>query len=187
MNIAFDVDGVVLNSIDIILEYINRVKGKKLTTEDLLSWELEKLDLEVKTLWDAVDYMYVQPWIEPYEGALDVLSWIHRETEKPLLFITGRRDPASALRQLRAADWNPAVPEMIVTGGERNKLTYIRENSVDFIVEDDAEHLQQYLDAGVGVGLMLRPWNSRTKIPVTRKFSGWGDLKQWFIGNERSA
>jgi hypothetical protein len=180
MKIAFDIDGVVLNSIEYILEHINRVKGSSHTTADLLSWELERLGIDSETLWNAVDYMYEQPRIEPYEGAADVLSRIHRATGEPLLFITGRRDPHSARRQLEALEWNPTLPRMIVTGGTRDKRAYLSDNRVDLIIEDDVEYAQHYLNVGIGVGVMLRPWNSRTTIPVTKKFRDWAHLGQWF-------
>ncbi len=189
MNIAFDIDGVVLNSIEIILEHINSVKGKNLTTEDLLTWELERLGLDVKTLWQAVDYMYSQPRIDPYDAAIDVLGQIHEETGKPLLFITGRRHPHTALRQLEALDWGRRTPAMIVKGGKRHKLSEILENKVQFIVEDDVQYVREYLDAGIGVGLMIRPWNKLSTISVTNRFHGWEDIAEWFLasgGNGRS-
>ncbi|MFH1117604.1 MAG: hypothetical protein V1792_27105 [Pseudomonadota bacterium] len=182
MNIAFDVDGVVLKSIEIILRHINRTKGRNLTPEDLLTWELEPLNLDRDTLLDAAKHMYAQPIIEPYEGASKVLSRIHHISGKPLLFITGRADPDSALKQLRALPWNPTIPEMVVTGGDRNKSDYLLETSADFIIEDDPEHLRTYLEMGIGVGLMVQPWNRNTDIPVTQRFSGWGDVEQWYLG-----
>lgn len=185
LKIAFDIDGVVLNSIEVILEYINDASGKSLTPSDLLSWELERLGLTVKTLWKAVDYMYSQPRIRPYDGAVAALSRIHRETGEPLLFVTGRRNPETGRRQLEALDWNPAVPEMIVTGGDRHKLTYLLENRVNYMIEDDVEHLQEYLDAGIGVGLMVRPWNRSATIAVTDRFHGWEELSQWFLRRRR--
>ena len=189
MNIAFDIDGVVLNSIEVILERINEVKGKTLTTADLLTWELERLGLDTATLWEAVDYMYSQPRIDPYEAAIDVLGRIHDETGKPLLFITGRRHPQTALRQLEALDWGRKVPDMIVKGGRRHKLSEILENQVEFIIEDDVEYVEEYLDAGIGVGLMIRPWNKQSKISVTNRFHSWEDIAEWFLasgGNGKS-
>lgn len=186
MKIAFDVDGVVLNSIDVILEYINKVMGKRLAQSDLVSWELEDLGIDFKTLWDAVDYMYSQPLIEPYDGAVEFLAGLFRHTREPLLFITGRREPATALRQLAALNWNSDPPEIIVTGGSRNKSRFLDQHSVDFMVEDDVEHVEEYLGAGIKVGLMVRPWNSRTSIPVTQRFRGWNDVERWFAGQERA-
>lgn len=182
MKIAFDVDGVVLRSIEVILEHINRVKGTSHTVNELLSWELERLRIDEATVWDAVGYMYEQPSIEPYEGALQVLSRIYKRTGEPLLFITGRAWPQSALRQLQALPWNPGVPEMIVVGGTRDKRAYLAETSADFIVEDDCEYIREYLELGIGVGLMLQPWNRNTRIPVTERFKDWADLERWYAG-----
>jgi len=180
MRIAFDVDGVVLKSIDIILEAVNIATGRNLVPDDLANWDLEPLGLDVRTLRDAVDYMYAQPEIEPYEHAVTVLSQIHEMTGEPLLFITGRDRLDTARRQLEALPWNAGIPEIIVTGGNRDKRGYLSENSVDFIVEDDPRHLREYLEMGFGVGLMVQPWNRASKIPVTRRFEGWRDLEQWF-------
>lgn len=185
MKIAFDVDGVVLRSIEIILQYINEIKGTELGPEHLLSWELEPLGLDSQTLRDAVEYMYAQPSIAPYDGAWEVLSRIHRVSREPLLFITGRLRPETALKQLQALPWNATVPEMIVTGGDRNKRDYLIETSADFIIEDDPEHLQSYLDMGIGVGLMLQPWNRSSDIPVTMRFQGWSDLEEWYVNLPR--
>jgi len=181
MKIAFDVDGVVLRSIDVILDFVNRDTGRNIVPDDLVAWDLAPLGIEAATLWRAADHLYAQRHIHPYDGAVKALSRIYGMTGEPLLFITGRRTPETARRQLETLPWNPTAPEMIVTGGDRDKRVYLAENSVDFIVEDDTKHLAEYLEQGLGVGLMLQPWNRRTLIPVTRRFEGWADLEEWFL------
>ncbi len=182
MKIAFDIDGVVLKSIDVILDRINQTTGRSLRVEELASWDLEPLGLDLPTLKEAVEHMYALPKIDNYTGAAEALSSIYRRTGEPLLFITGRARPETARRQLEALPWDSTVPEMIVTGGTRDKRTFLAESSVDFIVEDDPEYLQAYLDRGLGVGLMLQPWNRSTSIPVTARFRGWQDVEEWFAG-----
>ncbi len=184
MRIAFDVDGVVLRSIEVILEHINEVTGRNLTPDDLSMWDLEPLGLDAETLRDAVEYMFSQTRIEPYSDAVKVLTKVYREKKSPLLFITGRHEPRTALRQLEALPWNPTVPEMIVVGGDRDKRLYLSEQSVDFIIEDDILYLQEYLNLGIGVGLMLQPWNRSTKIPVSEKFDSWNALGNWLSKTE---
>ncbi len=181
MNIAFDVDGVVLKSIEVILDSINRAKGLTISPEDLAAWELEPLGLDARTLNDAVTHLYAQPRVEAYDGAVQSLSRIYRAYGKPLLFITGRSDPATAQRQLEALPWNHSVPEMMVTGGNRDKRIYLADNEVDFIIEYDVRHVDDYMAEGFRVGLMLQPWNRRSKKPVTIKFNGWHDLENWFM------
>jgi hypothetical protein len=180
MKIAFDIDGVVLRSIDVILDHINLSTGRNIRIEDLATWELEPLGLDMPTLSAAVEHMYAMPKIANYSGAAETLAYIHEKTGEPLLFITGRARPETARPQLEALPWNPTVPEIIVTGGNRDKRTYLAETGVDFIIEDDPEYLQAYLDQGLGVGLMVQPWNLHTDIPVTARFTGWHDVKQWF-------
>ncbi len=181
MKIAFDVDGVVLKSIDIILDYLNKKLSRNIRVDDLATWDLEPLGLDVRTLWEAVEYMYAAPKIEPYAQAVEALSRFHKTTREPLLFITGRADPETARRQLEALPWNPKVPEMVVCGGNRDKRVYLEQNRVDFIIEDDTRHLNDYLEAGFEVGLMVRPWNKRAEIPVTARFENWVDVEQWFM------
>lgn len=180
MKVAFDIDGVVLRSIEVILDLINKHENRNLTPEDLSSWDLEPLGLRPSTLRDAVDHMYAQPHIEPYDGAVKALSRIYRTSQEPLLFITGRADPSTAHRQLEALPWNPTAPEMIVIGGNRDKRSYLAERNVDFIIEDDPKHLTDYLFLGMGVGLMLRPWNRHLPIPVTERFQSWDHIETWF-------
>lgn len=179
MNIAFDVDGVVLRSIEVILDTINSVEGRQLTPDDLSSWDLEPLGLNPSTLREAVDRMYAEPRIEPYEGAVEALSRLYQETGKPLLFITGRPEPATAQKHLAALPWNPTVPEIIVVGGTRDKREYLKSRKVDFMIEDDPRHLLDYLSIGLGVGLMLQPWNRHLPLPVSERFGSWRDVEKW--------
>lgn len=180
MKIAFDVDGVVLNSIEVILNRLNEVTGCSYRPEHMVDWELERLGIDMNRLFDAVRWMYTRPIIEPYEGAVKTLSAIHASIGEPLLFITGRDDPATAERQLSALDWNGGKPEIYVTGGNRDKRKFLAEHGVEFIIEDDVKHLTEYRDAGVGVGLMVRPWNRSAAVPVDFKFHQWSDLDLWF-------
>jgi hypothetical protein len=180
MKIAFDVDGVVLKSIDVILDYINRVEGRDLRPDQLTGWELEPLGLSMETVSEAVEYLYSRPRVDAYSGATETLSRIHRATQEPLLFITGRADPRTALRQLEALPWNPTVPEMIVSGGQRDKRQYLARNAVDLIVEDDVKYIGEYSEAGFRVGLMVRPWNRATELPVAERFESWNEVDYWF-------
>jgi 5'(3')-deoxyribonucleotidase len=181
MKIAFDVDGVVLQSINYILEQINMEKGVSITPDDLFTWDLDAIGVDSETLRKAILRMYSVPEIKPYHGAAETLASIHRKTNAPLLFITGRSEPQSAERQLERLNWLPSRPPMIVTGGARYKLPYFLETGADFIIEDDPEHLQAYLDAGVGVGLMVRPWNRNCQIPVDKRFENWKEVEEWFF------
>ncbi|MGC8657476.1 MAG: hypothetical protein ACP5U1_00210 [Desulfomonilaceae bacterium] len=186
MKLAFDVDGVVLRSIDVILEHINSVTGSKIDSSSLLTWDLEPLGIDQQILLEAVDYMYSRDTIEPYYGAVETLEDIHRMSGHPLLFITGRSDLMSAKRQLDSLPWSGRKPEMIITGGSRDKRAYLKETGAEFIIEDDALHLRDYLNDGVGVGLMVQPWNRSCEAPVTARFNGWLEINQWIIKNNGS-
>lgn len=187
MRIAFDVDGVVLNSIEVILGHMSRSTGKRFSSEELFTWELENLGVDEGTIWAAIDHLYGLPWVEPYADAVEVLSRIYHRRGEPLIFITGRRDPETARRQLEVLPWNSVVPEMIVTGGDRDKRPYLAGEKIDFIVEDDLEYANEYRAAGIGFGLMLRPWNHRAAVPVTERFDGWLAVEQWYLGLEARA
>lgn len=180
MNIAFDVDGVVLRSIEVMLQTINATEGTTLTPDELSSWDLEPLGLRPSILREAVDRLYAEPRVAAYEGAIETLSMIYQQTRRPLLFITGRPEPSTAQKQLEALPWNPTIPEMIVVGGTRDKRYYLNAGKVDFMIEDDPRHLLDYLSLGHGVGLMLRPWNRHLPLPVTERFQSWQDVETWF-------
>ncbi len=181
IKIAFDIDGVVLRSIDVILDHINESTGSGLKPDDLTGWDLEPLGLSVETLRESARHMFSQDYIEPYEGAITVLSEIYDRTKEPLLFITGRNDPGTARRQLESLDWPVGTPEMIVTGGDRDKRFFLKETGANFIIEDDELHLMDYMANGVCVGLMVQPWNRKCSLPVTCKFDKWNDIRDFFI------
>lgn len=183
MKIAFDVDGVVLNSIEIILDHMAMATGKTFSPHTLVSWELEELGVDAATIWSAIDHLFSLPKVEPYDGAVESLSRIYHAIGEPLVFITGRGDPGTARRQMEALHWPSGMPEMIVTGGDRDKRPYIAREGIDFLIEDDPYYVKEYLEAGIGVGLMLRPWNRQAPVSVTRAFHGWADLEQWFFNN----
>ncbi len=181
IKIAFDIDGVVLRSIDVILSHINEATGNSLKPADLTGWDLEPLGLSVETLRESAHHMFSLDYIEPYEGAETVLWEIYERTREPLLFITGRHDPSTARKQLESLNWPVRTPEMIVTGGDRDKRCYLKETGAKFIVEDDELHLMDYLENGVGVGLMAQPWNRKCRIPVTCRFDQWDDIREFFV------
>ncbi len=181
MKVAFDIDGVVLRSIDVILSHINESTGANFSPEELVGWDLEPLGLTVEALRESARHMFSREYIEPYEGAVNVLWEIHDRTRRPLLFITGRNDPDTARRQLESLDWPGKMPEMIVTGGDRDKRFYLKQTGAGFIIEDDELHLGDYLAEGIGVGLMIQPWNRNCRIPVTCKFDKWADIREWYV------
>jgi hypothetical protein len=183
MKLAFDVDGVVLRSIEVILDHVNGATGRKISPSDLFTWDLDPLQLSPNVLREAVDYLYAMKSVDPYKGAVETLEKIYEETQRPLLFITGRSDPITAKRQLEALSWNRSVPEMIVIGGSRDKRAFLRDVNANFIIEDDEMHLGDYLSSGVGVGLMLQPWNRNCKLPVNARFDGWSEIEVWFTKN----
>lgn len=185
MKLAFDVDGVVLKSIDVILDHVNGATGRNIAPGDLLTWDLDPLGLSPEVLRDAVEYMFSMNSIDPYEGAVETLERIYEVSRVPLLFITGRFDPNTARRQLEALSWKNSIPEMFVIGGSRDKRDFLRESNANFIIEDDELHLGDYLSAGIGVGLMLQPWNRNCKLPVNARFDGWSEIEVWFKKNVR--
>ena len=95
MKIAFDVDGVVLNSIELILDRINEKKGPRCSPTNFSrgtlrhrGWTLRPSEMPFTT-WPR------SPTSGLTRGAVEVLSRVHRVTGAPLLFITGRSDPDS--------------------------------------------------------------------------------------------
>ena len=181
IQIAFDIDGVVLRSIDVILSHINEKTGKNLHPNNLMNWDLEPLGIPVETLWESVHHMYSMEYIEPYSGAESVLLEIYERTGEPLLFITVRRDPGSARKQIESLNWPGKTPEIIVTGGNRDKRAYLAQTGANFIIEDDDLHVSDYLEVGVEVGLLVQPWNRNCDAPVVCKFDHWHDIRNWYL------
>jgi hypothetical protein len=167
--IAFDVDGITLMSHKLILQEINQVMGTELTEHDWGEYNIaEKIGMPEEDFVAAYRRVLELDTIPIQDGAVHAINNTYSKSRKPVLFITAR-----AGKWLRAAERNIGryidinVPIKVINGNGNSdedhdhtgsKLDILKENNVQFFMEDNPKYWEEYMRAGITVGTFPLPW-----------------------------
>ncbi len=181
MTVAFDVDGVIADTMTLFLALARREYGiAGLNYEDITSYSLEDslaMDPEViRTILNRImagDYTDPLPAIS---GAGPVLARI-AGYRSPLLFVTARPYPGPI------SDWmsalvgiEPAAVQVVATGTYQAKTQVLLESGIRCFVEDRLETCYRLLEEGIEPVLYRQPWN-REVHPFT-EVGSWRELSE---------
>jgi len=164
VSLAFDIDGVVADTMALFLEIAREVfQIDGIRYENISCYDLASCTGLDQGLIDAVverilDGNYTAP-LNSIDGASDVLTRIgnHRS---PLLFVTARpylgpiRDWMSALLPVSSR-----AIEVVATGSFANKAEVLIERNVTCFVEDRLDTCFRLQDAGIRPIVFKQPWN----------------------------
>ncbi|MHC1724613.1 MAG: haloacid dehalogenase [Syntrophobacteraceae bacterium] len=184
--IAFDIDGVVADTMDVFVRLAHERYGLvAMTKEDLCCYNLyECLDLEKEIIDDLIcltldDEHTLQ--IPPVPGAPEVLTELSRVA--PLRFVTARIWPESITEWLSQV--LPGVPcqriQVIASGAPEIKLHILNELGVRYFVEDRIETCRQLKKAGIQPFLFDQPWNRNQVADGLIRIENWMQLKEWVL------
>ena len=179
-SVAFDIDGVVADTMSLFLEIARDVhRINSIRYEDICCYNVVEctgldqgiVDSVVERLLDG-NYSVN---LEPMEGAADVLTRIERH-HSPLLFVTARpyigpiRDWLLELLSLESHSI-----EIITTGSHEIKTEVLLERNITCFVEDRLDTCDLMHDAGIFPILYKQPWN-RVPHPY-REIDSWKELE----------
>ena len=179
-NIAFDIDGVVANTMTLFLEIARKDYGiNHVRYEDITEYFLEDcIDIDpliIKTIINRIlegDFEYE---LKPIDGAVDVLSEIGRV--HPLLFVTARpRHPTiqewiDSILPLSGSEF-----EVIATGTFEGKGDVLVSRGIQYFVEDCLEICHMLSERAIHPILFSQPWNRSPNHPF-REVNSWSELK----------
>ncbi len=168
-NIGVDIDGVIVNTALVYLDYIEKVCGRKFSPEQVTSYFFEDC-IEVSPrqaalamekmigdcIWDEIPF---------YEGALESLREMG---EKHNLYIVTSRPPKAVTATRKwVRDCSIPAREVIFTDME-SKLRPLEKRKIklDYFIEDRWEFASEIASSGATVFLVDRPWNR--DFPVNR-------------------
>ncbi len=178
--VAFDVDGVVADTMTLFVEMARNQYGMAdLRYEHITSYELtECLDIDPDTLKDMVIRLlddHHTAALEPLPGAVDVLTKIGRRYG-PLRFVTARPTLAPIDRWLRRRIPLPGgAIDAVATGAFEAKAEVLLSKGVEWFVEDRLETCHQLAERGITPIVFRQPWN-RKEHPY-REVGDWGELR----------
>jgi 5'(3')-deoxyribonucleotidase len=178
--LAFDIDGVVANTMRLFLDIVREHHGiNHIRPEDITSYNLEDcLDLDPEVITAAIrvllqgDYTQV---LHPMPDSRRVLERMARSAPR-LLFVTARpnRDVITAwLNDLLAL---PATAiEVVATGSFEAKIDVLTAAGMQYFVEDRLDTCFLLADAGLTPIVYRQPWN-RQPHPF-KEVRGWDEIE----------
>ncbi|MGV8073311.1 MAG: haloacid dehalogenase [Syntrophobacteraceae bacterium] len=184
--LAFDIDGVVADTMAVFLDLARERYGlKDLKKEHLSCFNLYNcLDLRKEIIDDllclTLDDAHTM-LIPPMPGAVDVLTELSAET--PLRFVTARIWPEAIIEWLQLT--LPEVPSdrihVIATGSPEAKLEILKGLNVRYFVEDRIETCELLLEDGFQPLLFDQPWNRGTMVGDVPRIENWAQLREWVL------
>jgi uncharacterized protein len=180
MAVAFDIDGVVADTISLFVEIIkNDFNIGWLKYEDITSYSFESIegidhDVMTAAIEKLLEGNYSGPLV-PFEGAPDVLRRLGQHYG-PVLFVTARPHPGPIAQWITdAIGLQPESIEIVATGSFEGKIDILLERNISYFIEDRFETCVLLKDAGITPILFKQPWNRQNQLFY--EVSNWKELE----------
>ncbi len=164
--IAFDIDGVVADTMSSFLEIAKKDFGiGGICKEDITTYWLEQCLPMPPEVVDAVIKKILQdPFgtgLSPIPGAREALCHIAKMA--PLRFVTARpvKTPIERWIHKLLSPVSPEKIQVVATGIHSAKAEVLSNMGVSFFVEDHLETCLQIEQAGIKAIIFDQPWNRR--------------------------
>jgi len=160
MNIAFDIDGCVIDvmprmKFELFIRSIKHLNPG----EYWMKTSPELTDENWVELWETVFADYKNT--KPYPGAIDFLTQLHGKTQKPIHFITSRNAKHATATHKMMRHYLKCPFTISFANRPFCKLDYI--GKAQWMVEDNPEEVQELLRRGIGVIMPRREWNESSE------------------------
>jgi len=179
-SVAFDIDGVVADTMSLFLEIARDVHHiNSIRYEDICCYNLaECTGLEPDVIDSVVQRLLDGNYsanLNPIPGAAGVLSRIAIR-HSPLLFVTARPYPGPIREWLmESLALQSHSIDVITTGSYENKTNVLLERKIACFVEDRIDTCDLVHQAGILPILYKQPWN-RVPHPY-REVGSWEELE----------
>lgn len=164
--LAFDIDGVVADTVTLFLDIARWEFGiNDVRYEDIIEYDFQavgSLDevVAMEILIKIVEGKYTLP-LNPMDGAPAVIEKLNRR-HRPTLFVTARPDGDHIfnwLREVLPEDANDI--EVIATGAFEDKIDVLLDRGIKHFVEDRLETCFLLKEAGIAPIVYKQPWNRK--------------------------
>jgi uncharacterized HAD superfamily protein len=169
-NIAFDIDGVVINFTDAFLRVAREKFGalKNTTFYDVTRYQFyECLDISYEKCFEIVNYVIGNPFecnIGPVENAVEILTELSKDIN--LIFVTARKD---IFKQQTKELMYHILPDV-----DKDKITIIHQKgsakyqilndlNIKYFIDDRSKNVRILNYRDVTAYLFTRPWNAKTR------------------------
>ncbi len=178
-HVAFDIDGVVADTMNLFLEIARDEFGlRHLRYQDITSYSLEAcLDVEPDRIERIVERLLgaEATWrLMPIDGAPEVVNRMGKETGS-VLFVTARPRAEEIEAWLGKVLHLPASAiRVVATGNFDGKSEVLKDHGIRFFVEDRLETCFLMEKDGISPIVFRQPWN-RSTHPF-REVGSWQEI-----------
>lgn len=183
-NIAFDIDGVVINFTDAFLRAAKEKFGllKDAKFSDVTRYQFYQcLDISSDDCYEIVNYVITNPFIcnvGPVEGAVKTLTELSKRID--LVFITARQSrfeiPTKKLIRFILPDIDKDKITIIHERGSK-KHEILKKLNIEYFVDDKLTTCSTLKQQGIQAILYDSPWNQK-EINVDRVLN-WNELFEY--------
>jgi hypothetical protein len=183
--LAFDIDGVVADTMSLFLDIAEKKYGYGNITQDQITTYMIEDCLPIESsvvlaiINELLEMSHEQP-LKPVEGAVEVLSGVAALGQK-LTFVTAR-PRRRAIAKWLAENLNVGQDclNVFATGSFEAKAQVLAEMGISHFVEDRLETCFHLHEQGIEPILFVRPWN-RQPHPFM-EIRNWEELKACIRG-----
>jgi uncharacterized protein len=180
-SIAFDIDGVIADTMTLFLEIARDEFGiNGIRYEDICCYNLEDcIDMDRKVIdriiTSILDGGY-RPSLKPIPGSPEVLSRL-AGLSQPVLLVTARPriGPVRDFLDSILPDC-PGTLDIVATGSFEAKVEVLQARNISHFVEDRLETCFTLNAAGITPVLFAQPWN-RQRHPFI-EVTSWGEIEE---------
>jgi len=175
IDIAFDIDDVMIRFIDPVLEILKSLKYTYESTGNFDLFECIKPQISKEHLHRIFRTVYTDPYCFPIvAGAQELCTKLYLKTGDPILFITTRNtDIASETHGLVQRFCK--VPYVVAFANTiYDKITYLRD--INYFVEDRRKTILHLVENGKTVFVPKRSWNDTKEHDSIVYINDIGDL-----------
>jgi len=164
-SIAFDIDGVVADTMSIFLLLAAEFGISGVSYDDITDYDVRKCtgiddDTLTAIILTILSGEYKWP-LKPLPGAIDVLRRLHKY-HRPILFVTARPDAEHIENWLLSKLGLPSGDiEVVATGSFSDKKDILFEKGISWFVEDRLETCFILDQAGISPIVFRQPWNNK--------------------------
>ncbi|MBF0450334.1 MAG: HAD hydrolase-like protein [Candidatus Magnetomorum sp.] len=185
-SIAFDIDGVVADTMGLFIQIAREQFHIHIQYEDITDYDLTKcLDIEFEMVWHVIEQILSgnhNKYLNPINGAPKVLKKLSQRSEC-LLFVTARPD-ANAIERWFIETLN--LPEsrykIIATGNFEQKASILTEHHIKYFVEDRMETCRLLSKKGFVPIVFCRPWNRESHSFI--EVNSWDEIDALIMDSE---
>jgi hypothetical protein len=180
--LAFDVDGVIADTMHLFLDILDdHYDIRSIQYDEITCYQLNDcLDLDEEILNGAIGRILNGDYraeLKPYPDAGKVLQRIAGTTGK-LLLVTARphAGPVSAFMRNLLDGKHPRT-KIVATGTFDAKTEVLLENNIRWFVEDRLDTCHLLKDAGIAPIVFRQPWNRQPHDYL--EVASWQELERW--------